>query len=49
MANGAIIVDADTLLYRIGFQYLGDDADSYIGAISTYLDNVILDAAKAFD
>lgn len=44
MANGAIIVDADTLLYRIGFQYLGDDADSYIGAISTYIDNVIGDA-----
>lgn len=48
MATGAIIVDADTLLYRIGFQYLGDDEDSYIGAISTYLDNVILDAARAF-
>lgn len=43
MDQVAIIIDADTLLYRIGFQYLGTDALPYIGAVSTYLDNVIND------
>ena len=35
-----IIHDADTIFYRIEHQHLGDDVTEYIGAISTYIENV---------
>lgn len=37
-----IIIDADTIFHRIGHQHLGESPDDYIGAISTYMGNILI-------
>ena len=44
-----IIIDADTLLYRIGFLYLGDGPEKYIAAIKQLMTSTISDTLNAFE
>ena len=44
-----ILIDADTLLYRIGFLYLGDGPEKYIAAIRQLVSSTIRDCIEAFE
>ena len=45
----SILIDADTLLYRIGFLYLGDGPEKYLAAIRQLVDTTIKDCVNAFE
>lgn len=45
----SILIDADTLLYRIGFLYLGDGPEKYIAAIRQLVDSTIRDSLNSFE